>query len=54
MNWKFWKKDDEKDETTIKVTTTTGGTGKEIYVCAQTSDKAIELYDKLKEREKHE
>jgi len=49
MNWKFWKKDDsEKDETTIKVTTAPGS--KEIYVCAQTSEKALTLYKKLEKQ----
>jgi len=54
MDWKFWKKkDEEKDETTIKVTTGVGpGTvTKEIYVNAQTEEKAFKLYKKLKKGE---
>ena len=47
MKLQFWKKDDsKKDETTIKITTAPGS--KEIYVCAQSSEKALDLYQKLK------
>ena len=51
MNWKFWKKgdDEQKDETTIKVSTGVPALRTEIYVCAQTADKAYELYKKLRE-----
>ena len=46
MKLKFWKKDnEEKDETTIKVTHHIHGT--EVYVNAQTSAKALSLYKKL-------
>jgi len=55
LKWKFWQKDASKDETVIQVTNTvaTGGTGshKDIYVKAQTSQKALELYDELEKRE---
>lgn len=50
MKWKFWKKnEDDNDTTTIQVSTSTGGTGRAIYIHAQTSDKALDLYKKLKE-----
>lgn len=57
MNLKFWKKPDSpKDETELCVKTevSTGGTAatKYFYVKAQTNDKALILFDKLKEREK--
>lgn len=52
MNWKFWKKAKDTDETTIKVTTGAGTISTEIYVCAQTSDKALELYRELDGKEK--
>ena len=53
MKLKFWQKDNEKDETTIKVTTGVGpgAVNTEIYVNAQTSEKALELYKKLKKEE---
>jgi hypothetical protein len=47
MIWKFWKKE-ENDETTIKVTKFHLGT--EIYVNAQSSKKALDLYNKIKEK----
>lgn len=54
MKLQFWKKDDDsKDKTCIKVTTSTGGSGVEIYVEAQTSDKALEIYRKLSEKNEH-
>ncbi len=57
-DWKFWKKDNsQKDETelTFKRESSTGGCAETEYysVKAQTSDKALELYDKLREREKN-
>ena len=51
MTWKFWKKK-PSDETEISVTDATLQTQKSIYVKAQTADKALELYEKLREKEK--
>ena len=58
MNWKFWKKlDSQKDETELsfKRETSTGGTAATefYYVKAQTSEKALDLYEKLREKEKN-
>ena len=57
MKWQFWKKDNSsKDETVIEVknvvATNSTGCDTTIYVKAQSIDKALELYDKLKERQK--
>lgn len=58
MNWKFWQKKQVTDETEIRVSnasaTYSGGLGinTEVYVRAQSTEKALELYDKLKRREK--
>lgn len=56
MKWKFWKKSEEKDETTIRVTDATAipasAHTREIYVNAQTSEKALELYEKLRDEKK--
>jgi len=49
MKWKFWKKNSDKDETSIQVTVATPGAHHQIYISAQTSEKALELYKKLKE-----
>ena len=47
MKWKFWKKDKiEDDETIIKITKTIQGT--EVYVCAKSSKKTLDIYRKLK------
>lgn len=60
MKLKFWKKDDKsKDETVIQVTISnlvsgTTGHSTDIYVKSQTSEKALDLFDKLKERTKQE
>jgi len=54
MKLKFWKKDVPKDETILEVTesdaTTAVMTQRQFYVKAQTSDKALELMKKLKEK----
>jgi len=55
MNWKFWKKDsDSKDETVLQVTDTVSTSGLyhhlDIYVKAQTNEKALNLFDELKKR----
>ena len=57
MKWKFWQKEkDNKNETTIEVknivATSTTGLDSTIFVKAQSPEKALELYDKLKERNK--
>jgi len=56
MNWKFWKQK-PFDETTIQVDhieqRTDGGTNETIYVKAQTSEKALELYKKLSGEREH-
>jgi hypothetical protein len=56
LNWKFWKKEDTKDETVIEVkdvlATTSTGIDKSIYVKAQSPEKALDLYHKLKEEVK--
>lgn len=44
MGWKFWQKG-KADETVIKVTKSRHGT--EVYVSAQTRDKALSLYREL-------
>ena len=51
MTWKFWKRK-PSDETTISVTESNMKHHKEIYVKAQTADKAFTLYEQLKEKEK--
>jgi len=48
MNLKFWKRKQKTDETIIQIQAHDGGV-KEIYVKAQTSDKALELFKKLRD-----
>jgi len=51
MNWRFWKKEQTKDETEISITIANLSSSQQIYVKAQTSDKAFDLYNKLKKEE---
>lgn len=52
MKLRFWKKSDSSDDeaTVIKVTKGLAG-NREIYVSAQTPEKALELYHELKKEE---
>lgn len=50
MKWKFWEKPAE-DQTEISITAKEGGIN-QIYVKAQTSEKALELFKKLREEVK--
>ncbi len=53
MKWKFWKREQAKDETVLQIvdaiSTTSLSTHKDYYVKAQTSEKALELIKKLRE-----
>jgi len=53
MKWKFWKIDTSKDETTIQIDRTREGITS-FLVKAQTSDKALEIMEKLKAKTKNE
>lgn len=53
MTWKFWKWfKTVSDETVISVVEAEPAKTRTIYVSAQTSDKALSLYEKLKEKTK--
>lgn len=48
MGWKFWKKEKPKEDDTV-IIVTTGPGSKQLYVAAKSSDKALEIYNKLKD-----
>lgn len=52
MNWKFWQRKEETDKTEITVSESRPALTRQIYVSAQTSEKAYELYKKLKKAQK--
>lgn len=50
MNLKFWERFQKKsDETIISVIEAESSKTRQIYVSAQTSEKALGLYEKLRE-----
>ena len=47
MGWKFWKRKKEVEDTTTVIVTRGMHGQKQIYVQASTSNKALDLYQKL-------